>query len=83
MLKTNMLTPDMEPTNSDKLPSCVNKSKLLSLDNFRDIVKAMKEKTKIQEAVLQGFMGIKTKTGAVHVFCKWMRVTDNSVFICR
>ena len=41
MLKTNMLEPEEEPEDHNKLPGCVNKYKILSLENLRDLVKVI------------------------------------------
>ena len=84
MLKTNMLEPDEEPEDFNKLPGCVNKYKILSLENLRELVKVISQKVeKVDKRVIEAFMGIKTKTAALQVFVMWMKVMDNSALFSR
>ena len=60
MLQTNMLDPEIEP-DEGRLPPCVNKYRLLSLQNIQDLVKEIGAKCLIDKAVIQGCLQIKTK----------------------
>ena len=77
MLQTNMLDPEVE-LDEGRLPPCVNKYRLLSLQNIQDLVKEIAAKCPIDKAVIQGLLQIKTKTGAMQTFTMWMRVQENS-----
>ena len=82
LLKSNMLDPE-EVQESDKLPQCVNKYRLLSLQNIQDLVKVIGASGTIEAPVIQGFLQIKTKTSALQLFAMWMRVQENSALISR
>ena len=77
MLQTNMLDPEVE-LDEGRLPPCVNKYRLLSLQNIQDLVKEIAAKCPIDKAVIQGCLQIKTKTCAMQTFTMWMRVQENS-----
>ena len=82
MLQTNMLDPEVEP-DEGKLPPCVNKYRLLSLQNIQDLVREIGAKFPIDKQVIQGSLQIKTNTCAMQSFTMWMRVQENSALHSR
>ena len=77
MLQTNMLDPEIE-ADEGRLPPCVNKYRLLSLQNIQDLVREIGAKSPIDKPVIQGLLQTKTKTGAMQTFTMWMRFQENS-----
>ena len=78
MLTSGMLDQVTTTGEEDRLPGCVNKFRILSLDNLQYLVKAIKEKAEIPDAMVNNFMRIKTKTEAIRVFCFMVRAADGS-----
>ena len=52
MLQTSMLDPEVEP-DEGKLPPCVNKNRLLSLQNIQGLVREIGAKSPIDRSVIQ------------------------------
>ena len=78
MLTSGMLDQLSKNDDEDRLPGCVNKFRILSLDNLHYLVQTIKDKVEIPEAMVNNFMRIKTKTEASRVFCYMVRAAEGS-----
>ena len=78
MLTSGMLDQANKDGEEDRLPGCVNKFRLLSLENLQALVKVMKEHANIPDGIVKHFMRIKTKTQAIRVFVYWVRASEGS-----